>query len=203
MAYRIGRLTRSLPFVLLIAVAQGDDAEKAKSGGPVAEKLSELELYVTNWNVVAQYFNENGEQVGTVKGTEDIVWALGHRVIQRTFTTLAESAVYRAIGLLTWNEATERFEGVYFDNISTSGPTTVEAQWNKKKREMVSTLKSTGSDGSTIKYRIVDKFIDDSNRVATTYSLAGNKQTKVMEAKYARAVPCPSTRRRLIDELNP
>jgi len=195
-------ITLALPFPLTGVADAGDD-ESSASKGPVIENLELLDLYVTNWNVIAHYFNEKGEEVATVKGTEEIIWTLGHRALQRTYTTSAESVVYRAVGMLTWNDLENVYHGAWFDNVSTSGPTVVKAEWNASEKEMVYNLQSVAGDGSPARYRVVERFTDDRHRVVTTYVLEGQRERRILEVEYRRAVPCPAGRQRIIDELNP
>ena len=53
-----------------------------------------------------------------------------------------------------------------------------------------------------MRHRVVERFIDKENRVATTYLLRGDEAIKRMEVQYQTVIPCPPAVR-MIDELHP
>jgi hypothetical protein len=66
---------------------------------------------------------------------------------------------------------------------------------------MTFTVEARNTDGSPVQYKVVDQFIEDKQRVATTYSVDGSELTKRLEVRYERAPACPS-RLRTLDELH-
>jgi hypothetical protein len=78
----------------------------------------------------------------------------------------------------------------------------VESEWNEGDQTMVYTVDSLAKDGSTVRHRVIERFLDDENREAVTYLLKGSEVIKRLEVQYQRTTPCPG-RMRLIDELNP
>ena len=190
-----------VPVVVAASMVQGDEPDEKKGGDPVVTQVLRLERYVTDWLVREHHFNLKGEQIATVKGNEEIVWILGKRAIQRTYTTKTDSTSYRAIGTLTWNDVTKKYQGVWIDNVSTTGPTTVEAEWNEKDQTMIYTVDSLAKNGSTVRHRVLERFLDDDNREAVTYLLRGSEVIKRLEVQYQRTIPCPGRGVRRIDEL--
>ncbi|MCH8881702.1 MAG: DUF1579 family protein [Planctomycetes bacterium] len=174
-------------------------------GAPVAESLSPqlklLDLFVGPWSVVERHFNARGEQVAIVKGTEEIVWILDHHAIRRNYMTRTESAVFQAIGTLTFNSVAKHYQGVWLDNRSTAGPTTVTGEWSEETRSMVLTLESSGKNGTTIRHKVIERFLDEKRREAVTYLLRGSEVIKRMEVQYQRTIPCPARLRTILDEL--
>lgn len=163
----------------------------ATAGVPVSPELAQLEMYVGPWNLTEHHFNSRGEEIASVKGTEVIIWVLDHRAIRRTYTTANESTRYQAVGTITWNAAEKKYHGVWFDNASTNGPTTARGDWDQKEKMLVFTLESQAADGSKVQHKVVEQFLSDERRVATTYLIVGKDVTKRMEVHYQRATPCP------------
>lgn len=192
-----------LQVVLMVSVVRAANPGTETPGDPVEKHLAKLERYVTEWKVREHHFNTRGEQIATVMGTEEIIWILGKRAIQRTYTTTSDSTSFRAIGTLTWNDVTKQYQGIWIDNVSTTGPATVEGKWNEGDQTMVYTIDSLAADGSTVRHRVVERFLDEDNREAVTYRLAGSSVIKMLEVQYQRTIPCPGRHIRVIDELNP
>lgn len=195
---RIG--TGVLALIVLSVSAQGaqkssnSDAASAKTKQGIefaSSELATLDLFVGSWRVIENHFNTRGERVATVKGSEEIAWVLDHRAIQRTYTTTASAGVFRAIGLLTWNESGKKFQGTWFDNSSTTGPTTMHGEWLPESRTMEFTVESRDKGGSTVQYKVVERLLGLERRVATTYLVQGGKVIKRMEVEYERTIPCP------------
>ena len=68
-------------------------------------------------------------------------------------------------------------------------------------RTIVFTVESMGQDGSTIRHKVVGRFVDDQRRVATAYLMAGAEIVKRTEVQYTRATPCPDRVRIIFDGL--
>ncbi len=185
------------PFTAQALAAKGQEAssrEPSKSDEGVKRVVAELaplEMIVGPWSVTESHYNALGELVATVKGTEEITWILDRRAIRRVYTTKTEATVFRAIGTLTWNDVQKKYHGVWFDNVSTGGPAIVKGEWSPETRTMVLTVASLAKDGSTLKYKVVEKLLDEQSRVATTYLIKGTEVVKRMEVNYRRMVPCP------------
>lgn len=198
------RIARSLSLVMVstVSVIAQDEPDSARSkGSPVdgektvefaSPELARLDLFVGPWSVTESHFNPRGELIATVKGTEEITWILDHRAIRRVYSTATGSTIYKAHGTLTWNNADKKYHGVWFDNVSTAGPTTVTGSWDDQTRTMLFHLDSAGRDGSIVRYRVVERFADPQTRVATTYLIEGSSLIKRMEVEYKRALPCPA-----------
>ena len=191
--------------LLSLAIGSRVGADSQKAGDAVTANIALLERYVAIWRATEHHFNALGEQIATVKSTEQISWILNRRAIRRVYTTVTKAIVsYTAIGTLTWNAAKQQYDGVWFDTTSLTGPSTVKAQWNRDERTMTYTLTSSSGDGKTLRHKVVEKFPDDDNRTSTTYLLADDDRVvKVLEVVYQRTAPCPTGRMRTIDELTP
>ena len=166
----------------------------------VKPELARLEMFIGPWRVTETHFNRRGEVVATVKGTEEITWILDHCAIRRAYQSDSDTEVYRAIGTLTFNDIEGKYQGVWFDNASRGGPTTVRGEWDEKALTMVFTLESLGTDGSVVRHKVVERFVDEKRRVATTYLLKGAEIIKRTEVQYERAIPCPAGVRRIFDD---
>ncbi|MEK7757891.1 MAG: DUF1579 family protein, partial [Planctomycetota bacterium] len=131
------RIARFLSLVMLStlpAIGQ-DEPDSARSKGSPAEgektvvfanpEIARLDIFIGPWSVTESHFNPRGELIATVKGTEEITWILDHRAIRRAYSTATGSTIFKAHGTLTWNNADKKYHGVWFDNVSTAGPTTV------------------------------------------------------------------------------
>jgi|GEM_PF-3363296 len=156
-----------------------------------------LERLYGVWFVTEQHFDERGGVLGTVKGQEEIQWILNDHAIRRTYRTGTEPSTFEAIGILTWNTALKVYRGIWIDNHSTLGPTTFKGDWNERTESFVFELDSVGADGKSVRYRVVEKFVNADTRRATTYALDGDKLIKRIEVSYKRAEPCPDARGRM------
>jgi hypothetical protein len=166
----------------------------------VSPEVERLEMFYGLWKVTERHFDAKGKVIAEVKGTEDIDWALNRRAIRRDYATATEVMEYQALGLLTWNAVEKKYHGVWFDNSSTAGPTTVKGDWNKKTRTMTFSVQALGPSGETIGYRVVEHFPDAQHRVATTYLIEGGESVKRMEVEYERTRKCPSRVFRIFDD---
>jgi len=184
--------------------AQTGAAESAKSSSHDVtshQALTRLELFLGTWSVTETHYDRRGHVVATVKGSEEVAWILDHHAIHRSYQTQTGSGLYRASGMLTYNAASKEYRGVWFDNISDSGPTHIKGDWLEETKTMVFTVESIGADGETRRYKIVEQFPDEQRRVATTYLLSGDQVVKKMEVAYVRTMPCPARIRGVFNEL--
>ncbi len=154
-------------------------------------ELAALDDFIGPWSVIENHFNPRGELIATVKGTEDVTWILDHRAIRRAYSTATDSTIFKAHGTLTWNNTEKEYQGVWFDNVSTSGPTTVTGSWDNATKTMQFQMESTGKNGVAVRYRAVERFTDPQTRMSTTYLIDGSNLVKRMEVEYKRAIPCP------------
>lgn len=182
-----------LPCVYVTERAQGQPQQIKY----VNAEMERLERYYGLWSVTERHFDERGNSIGVVKGREEVEWILKDHAIKRTYRTGKKPNVFEAIGLLTWNSAERKYRGVWMDNTSTLGPTTVTGEWNPKTEVYVFTLDAVGKDGKNLRYRVIEKFDDDDTRHATTYSVVGEQLIKRLEVQYKRAAPCPDKIRQL------
>ena len=104
---------------------------------------------------------------------------------------------------LTWNDAAGEYHGVWFDNVSTGGPVTTKGDWEDQTPVVEFTTESRRRDGSVIRHKIVERFVDEKTRVATTYLIDGVDVIKRLEVEYVRTVPCPTRFRRILDDIDP
>jgi hypothetical protein len=169
-----------------------EDKGDAKRSDPASPEIAVLDRFIGPWNVIENHFNNRGEVVATVKGAEEIVWVLDKHAIRRTYATGGEPSVYRAMGMLKWNPTMQRYEGAWFDNTSTAGPTQVSSAWDDASLTMTHTLTSSTSDTEKQQFKVVERFTDDEHRIATTYKLRGSEIEKVLEVQYVRTIPCPA-----------
>ncbi len=174
--------------------------EERSPNDHIKPELARLEMFIGPWRVIEEHFNRRGDVVATVKGTEEITWILDHCAIRRMYLSDSDAKVYRAIGTLTWNEVEGKYQGVWFDNASKGGPTTAEGVWDEGTRTMVFTLESLATDGSVVKHKVVERFVDEKRRVATTYLLKDAEIVKRTEVQYERAIPCPAHLRPIFDD---
>ena len=198
---RIVRFLSPLLLSSLPAIAQVElDAARSKGSPGGSEKavefanpeLARLDIFIGPWSVTESHFNPRGELIATVKGTEEITWILDHRAIRRAYSTATDPTIFKAQGTLTWNDTEKKYHGVWFDNVSTAGPTTVTGSWDDQVRTMLFQVESPGRDGTIVRYRVVERFADPQTRVATTYLIEGSNLVKRMEVEYKRATPCPA-----------
>ncbi len=162
------------------------------TAGPELEALDRL---VGLWNVIETHFDTHGRIVVTGKGTEEIKWTLDHHVIERIYKSTTGSGQFRAVGMLVYNDARKTYHGVWFDNVSTSGPALVEGEWDHQAKVFTWTLESSAINGSTQRHRVVERFPDEQTRAATTFLLDGAKVIKRLSVTYTRTTPCPSKMR--------
>lgn len=198
---QIARFLLLLMFSTLPAIGQEEPDSARPKGSPVegekavefaSPELARLDIFIGPWSVTESHFNPRGELIATAKGTEDITWILDHRAIRRAYSTATGSTIFKAQGTLTWNNAEKKYHGVWFDNVSTAGPSIVTGNWDDLTRTMLLHVESSGGEGSTVRYKVVERFADPQTRVATTYLIEGSNLIKRMEVEYKRATPCPA-----------
>lgn len=173
----------------------------ASSDNAPAEPRVALELLVGYWDVVEVHFDERGQQIASVKGTEENIWILDRQALQRTYITHSASGDYKAIGTFTVTSEDDQLVGVWFDNVAGSGPRRATATWKPGERTSVYTLAASKDSGGP-KYQIIEKFTDEKTRVATTFLVDGNKVSKRLEVTYTRSQPCPDKLRPIFGELS-
>ncbi len=178
-----------------LAVAGNEEA-----GEYVNAQTARLERLVGPWMLTEKHLDAKGEVVAKVTGNEDIIWVLDEHAIRRAYTSGEKKSQYSAMGLLTWNDVEQEYQGVWLDNASTSGPRNVKGQWDSETQSFVFNLEVLNADGSETHYSIVEQFIDQNQRVATTYRLTGSSKTKVIEVLYKRSRPCPGRIRIVPDQ---
>lgn len=166
-------------------------------------ELAVLDRFAGPWNVAESHFNARGEIVGSAKGIEGGAWILDRRALQRTYTSGEEGKLFRAIGMITWDAAEKQYEGTWFDNSGNSGPTALTGLWDEPSKTMTFTLTSNTSDGKPVRHKVIDRFLDEEHRVATTYKVVGNQVEKVIEVQFTRARPCPGNLGVLPENLAP
>ena len=199
--------------LLLAGLAGGcsDGQETASSSAGAATavhyaspELAVFETFIGVWTVTENHVDSGGAIAASVSGTERITWALDNHAIQRVYTSGTGAAVYRALGMLTWNAAEKKYMGTWFDNVTTAGPLQVTAEWAGKDLTMTYTLTSLSADGSPTRHRAIERLVGEERRVTTTYRLDGadTQPVKVLEIEYRRATPCPSTMRGITAELS-
>jgi hypothetical protein len=178
----------------------GDEGDFQKRTTFIRTSMTPLDRYVAHWRVTERHYDDKGEMIATVQGLEEILWVLDTNAIYRRYYTSSDVSSYKAIGLLTFNDQSNSFKGVWFDNVSPSGPMNVDAKWDEASLTMVYTSKGTTQDGKDVEYLKVEKFADEENRTATTYVVEGDVKRKVLEVHYKRAEACPgSTAIRIMD----
>ena len=152
-----------------------------------------LVLLVGAWRFKEQHFDEAGNVIAEVRGTEEVSWRLDKRAARRVYTRPSDGSVYRAECLLAYNAAQDRYEGVWMDNITVSGPRSFTGTWDEPTKTITYVLTAMDADGATQHYRIVERFLDDERRSTTTYRLRKQEVIKLLEVTYRRAVPCPES----------
>jgi hypothetical protein len=204
-----GRAVRAAAIIFTLPVTTWARAEpdgRSSTGKSSRENFvnpgtAVLELYVGPWSVVEKHYDPQGRVVATVEGTEEIAWIVDEHAIRRTYITSGASSVYRAFGVLSWDDVRESYRGVWLDNASTTGPSTVTGQWQADKQTMIYTVESQTGDGAQTTYKVVDRFVDAEQREATTYRIRGSEVVKLLDVQYKRTVPCPGRLRVIFDGM--
>lgn len=200
-----GILPSIVAATLSVSAAQDGAAktQTAKTGGvsnfPSLE-LAKLDRLVGHWEVVETQYNAAGMVLSTIKGKEENTWTLDKHVLRRAYSTKGE-LVYDAVGSITWNAAEKKYRGVWFDNVSASGPTLVSGNWGEGEGSLVWVLEMVAHDGTKSQYKVIERFDDEETRTGLTYLMRGTELIKRMEVKYKRAAPCPDKGFRVIDDM--
>ena len=155
------------------------------------QALRVLDQWLGMWIVVERHFDPSGNVVGETKGSEEVRPILDWHGIRRIYRSAGTSATYEAEGTFTWSEASSSFKGFWIDNQSTNGFVESQARWDADTRTMIYETRRAKPGGTEETYRIVERFIDDEHRQATTYRLRGKQLTKLLEVNYRRSGPCP------------
>lgn len=192
------RSTLLLALALAPTSAVGTGPEHASSTDtPTAETVTTFEqamdvLYpwLGAWTAVETHFDVSGHVIAEVKGTEETRWILNEHGIRRVYRSGGTAEAFEAQGTFTWNQIDKMFHGFWLDNRSANGPSTIRATWTPQTRTMVHELEHAQPDGRQV-FRVVERFIDDDHRSATTYRVDGKKLVKVLEVHYTRSAPCP------------
>ena len=171
----------------------GDGESDLKTKDLAMSALAALDRFVGPWSVVENHINSKGEVFATVKGTEEILWTLDKRAIRRTYLSGGEPIAFRAIGMLTWNAARQRLEGAWFDNAPSTSPTRMSCTWDGDSLTLTCEVTPLQSDDEKGHFKVIERFLDDDHRVATTYRVRGNQVLKILEVQYVRTIPCPAT----------
>ena len=201
---------RDVPFLMFFALAVSvladPPSKPAEPGGgrpkseaarkepppfPSAE-LAVLDRFAGPWSVRETHYNARGDTIGSAKGAEETGWMLDRKVLHRTYTTGEEGSPFRALGMITWNPVSKRYEGTWFDNTGACGPTTISGTWDESSKTMTFTLSSAAPDGKTVEHKVIDRFLDDEHRIATTFKVEGSRIEKVIEVQFSRTIPCPA-----------
>jgi hypothetical protein len=182
-----------------MALAAGIQSQEEEPFEYANEQVALLEWWYGTWRVTETHFDSSGKAIATVKGMERIEWLLGRTAIRREYSTESDVAVFRAFGILSWNDVEKKYHGVWFDNVSQAGPSTVKGEWDEKNRTITFTVSSLGRNGVPVRHRVVERLEGDEKRIATTYLLDGEKMTKRMEVEYKRARSCPGRFMRVFD----
>lgn len=193
-----GNVIRSLLLIVCLCAASLPDSlaklkEPAdKNPAFAVPELAVLDRFSGPWEVKESHFNKRGEVVATARGTEEGTWVLDRRTLRRTYTTGEEGSLYRAVGLISWDAGAKKYRGMWFDNTSANGPTTLAGSWDEAARAMTYSLYASDAEAKPVEFKVIDKFVEDERRVATTYRVTGGAIEKVIEVEYVRARPCPS-----------
>ncbi len=176
----------------LMVLAQTDpretEAEKPIDF-PVPE-MAPLELFIGPWSVTESHLDTRGQVIASAKGSEEINWILDYHAIRRVYTSSSGQKAFKAHGTLAWNAAEKKYHGVWFDNVSNTGPSIVKGTWDASTRTMLFEVESAGPSGP-LRHRVVEKFESPEKRVATTYQVDGSTLIKRLEVEYHRSKPCP------------
>ncbi len=166
----------------------------------ISPEFALLELFVGTWSVTQNHLDADGKIIATTKGSERVIWVLDDHAIRRDYSSGTKPSIFKATGTMTWNEVEKRYNCVWFDNASTTGPSQSKASWDAETRSMTFFTDSLGKDGSRVRYKVVEQFTDKERRVATTYVIEGSRSVKRMEMYYQRAAPCPGILRPIFDD---
>lgn len=159
----------------------------------VNPQTARLAKYIGTWRITEKHFSSNGQTIATRSGTEEVTWILNRRAIQRTYTTATstEGSSFQAIGILAWNAAIKKYDGVWFNDTSTLGPTIVKGDWPDSSDTMNMQLEALAPGGASIELKAVEQHVDDDHRINTTYTIDGDQVVKRLEVVYQRVAPCP------------
>ncbi len=159
-------------------------------GYPTGPMWDLLDQFAGVWTVTEHHYDALGQVIATVEGTEEVVWILDGHAIERSYTTKTDDKTYKAIGTFVWNDATQTFEGVWFDNRAGGGATISKGSWNEDRRMIHYKLETEGGSGKSTRYEVLDRITSKDTHVATTYVVSGAKRLKRLVVNYKRNEPC-------------
>jgi len=198
---RVGSTRVLLVLLAGLLTTPGTWGKDAQNEPPTSEGFDVLDRFVGPWTLTERHFDAAGGVIATVKGTEEIVWILDKHAIRRTYVSTSDTRRFRAIGLLSWNAASGDFQGTWFDNTANNGPMIVHGQWDPKKNTMVYRYSVPVRKGTAREFNVVERFVDGSTRVATTFEVTGGTVQKRTEVEYKRAAPCPGAKLRMVPDI--
>ena len=192
------RMIASSLFVVASIVSAQNQQESQNRSSKDASRIEGLEQarpvmfqWLGLWVVNERHVGPSGETLGEARGVEEIRPVLEDRAIRRIYRSGGASEPYVAEATFTWNQAEGVFHGFWLDNRSVNGPTVSRGTWNAQTRTMVYDMTQADAAGRTERFRVVERFIDDKHRTATTYRLRGKELIKVLEVDYVLSGPCP------------
>jgi len=191
-----------LAFSVGVAAVPALRAEPQKTAATTHAAMEKLEMFLGHWTVTEHHYDARGKIIATVTGSEDVRWLLDEKAIQRTYTSSSDSAVYRAIGTMTWSVVDGSYRGVWFDNVSVAGPTEVRGRWDSKRKALVMEYSVAVGKDEQKKFNVIERFTDDSTRLATTFEIVDEKVVKLTEVEYKRSAPCPAKIRMIYDDIH-
>ncbi len=160
------------------------------------QAMDVLYSWLGAWIAVETHYDPSGHAIAEVKGTEESRWILNQHAIRRVYRNHSSGEPFEAQGTFTWSNVSKTFHGYWIDNRSESGPSRVQATWSPDTRTMVYELEHQ-LPGGIQRFKVVEHFVDNDHRVATTYRVTGKDLVKVLEVYYRRSAPCPEQRSRV------
>lgn len=151
--------------------------------GPEHEHLKRM---VGEWKTVMRdHMSKPGEVVES-RGEAKIRAILGGRFIQQRVTGSVNGEKYQGTGISGYNNATEKYTGVWLDNMGT-GIMTMEGTYDPETEEMVEIGSYDGPIGK-MTFRMVSKQVSDDEIRFTMHSkmTPDAPETKCMEMVYTR-----------------
>jgi len=151
--------------------------------GPEHDRLKRM---VGKWKTVMRdYMSQPGEVLETT-GEATIKPILGGRFIQQQVRGQIHDQKYMGTGISGYNNATQKYTGVWLDNMGT-GMMTMEGTYDSNSGEMTETGSYEGPMGK-MTFRMVSKQVSDDEIRFTMHSKMSPDapETKCMEMVYTR-----------------
>lgn len=151
--------------------------------GPEHEQLKQM---VGKWKTTMRDFMSNPGEVTESTGTAVIKPILGGRFIEQKLTADMNGQKYVGRGINGYNNASQKFTGMWVDNMGT-GIMTTKGTYDPESKEMVELGSYDGPTGK-MTFRLITRQVSDDEYRFTMHSKMTPEapETKCMEMVYTR-----------------